>query len=1046
MDNKIKKLTDQEKQDELLEMQLRAAPKARIFDILAILTLLVIVFGFGVSMFILPDKEFSEQEQRMLAQFPEIGDENGRLGRLLNGSFTRNIAEYYADQLPLRDMLTGLKGIAEIGMLKRENNGVILAKNDFLVPRDTPPDYERLQNNINHAETFASAMSEIDVPVTLAMAPRTMDILRAAGGYLPAAYPTHYSVELWDFYEQSVNSLENIYSVNLLDAFEREFISKMPEYYYYRTDHHWTTQGAWIAYIDIIKQLSDNFDYETTLPENITAETASDEFYGTTWSKAGMPWVTPDALEYYRYNGDEEFLTTIVDTGVSFNGFYDRAYLDKKDKYGSFIGGVNTWVEITKPGEVRPKLLLIKDSFAHAVVPFLAYNYDLLIIDLRGFSITQSVARIVQNENIDQILILYNIANFMESYDLANLLNGLDIESEETVQDIEFDFEEGFTAREIIDRVMEAFYEDVNFPYDLEYLFSGNVDDNENYYKIDARDASLVLGGSREVLPAFDYIYDYAFALPDGYNAFEISVLRTSRNHTENLEDVRLLLEERRKMINAKNIPFYKADEAWIVDAYRIITADNYAVLLQTTDNDKAENIIRNMLTGEPLREAAVPEVTVPVQETTAENAANPPGITTAVITAAPNIPEVTASQLAPTAAPVTEPPVVIADNITRTPVLTVRKYSHNSSYVIGGTCENGAWIEVTGGLHTILTRSNHGDFLVEVPFDGSKRNINLTLATFVEGKEPSPPIEILVRPQTGITMYEDSGRFGVVVGYNYFTIFADSIPDFIGSNLISDRQITDIRISTENKIQELRSRGNNAEIIYLLVPNPSRIYPENMPSRYAEFKGDTLKRQWIQGVTAGGATVIDLLDTMVRHKNDEFKVFHYTDSHWTEYGAMLAYIDLMNHIGEKFPDASPRPASDFHVFNRRAYFGDIYKTLDLPKTALREYSAFVNFRFDSPCGKINLYDDIDSVCLVHDRISMAATTRTNVQGNFPNAYFIRDSFAGPIHAFLTDRFATAEWRRMWDYRFTANEIAGMGADYVIYIISERNIPEIMHN
>ena len=61
MDNKIKELTDQEKQDELLDMQLKDAPKSRISDILIIATLLLVVFGFGVSMFVLPDKDFSEQ-------------------------------------------------------------------------------------------------------------------------------------------------------------------------------------------------------------------------------------------------------------------------------------------------------------------------------------------------------------------------------------------------------------------------------------------------------------------------------------------------------------------------------------------------------------------------------------------------------------------------------------------------------------------------------------------------------------------------------------------------------------------------------------------------------------------------------------------------------------------------------------------------------------------------------------------------------------------------------------------------------------------------
>ena len=1042
MDNSQKKLTDQEKQDELLERHLKNAPKTRVFDIALISAFLLVIFGLGVFIFILPDNEFSEQENRMLAQFPEISDASGgRLGRLFDGSFTRDIAEYYADQMPLRDVFTGFKGIAEIGLLKRENNGVILAKNNFLVNRDTPPDYAQLKTNIGFIEIFAEAMGELGVPVSLAAAPRTMDILAEAGGYLPRSYPTKYSGELWAFYEENINTAENIVNIDLFDTFKTGLAFKTAEELYYKTDHHWTTEGAYFAYLEIMQALNG-----PVLPlSEITAETASDEFFGTTWSAAGMKWVPPDTLEYYRYPGDENYLTSIADSGAGFDGFYDRDFLETKDKYGSFISGVNTWTEITKkelePGEPRPKLLLLKDSFAHAAVPFLAYNYDLIILDLRAFPVTGSIAEIIKRENVVQVLFLYNIANFSEAREFAVLLNGLDIEietefEEPDVQTEEPELEEGISSRELIDSVMALFGEGELPEGGVEYYFSGVESDSEHY--LSGRNLGIILTGLFDMPPEFEYIYDYAFIIPNGYHAFEIGIFMVSENHSDKLETVRALFDERRKNIIAKNIPHYVPAEAWIVDAYRIITVDNYAVLLQTTDNDRAEAVIRAVLSGE---EPAV-------------SSAPPPPVSPPEITEPPAVPDpaeppaVTVPAEPVTVPAATEPPAApsVPDaNVTQDPVLTVRKYSHNTSYILGGICETGAWIEVTGGLHTILTQSNHGDFLVEIPFDGSRRNTTLTLRTFVEGKEPSPSLDILVRPQTGITMFEDSGRFGVVVGYNYFTIFSDSIPDFIGSNLISDRRISELKERTETRIQELRSRGSDAEVIYLLVPNPSRIYPENMPIRYTEFKDDTLKRQWVQGITEGGATVIDLLDTMTRHKNDEFKIFHFTDSHWTEYGAMLAYTDLMNYIAQRFPDAAPRPASDFRVYNRRAYFGDIYKTLDLPKTALREYSAFVDFNFTSPCGKINLYDDVDSVCLVHERISRAQTTMTNLQGNFPKAYIFRDSFAGPIHAFLTDRFSEANWLAMWDYRFRASDIAEFDPDYVIYIISERNIPEMMN-
>lgn len=571
-------------QEILLDIQMKVAPKARVFDIALIAMFMLITFGLAAAMFILPDNEFSEQENRMLKQFPAISNESGRLGRLLDGSFTRDIAEYYADQLPLRDIFTGFKGIAEIGMLKRENNGVILARNGFLVARDAPPDYAQLEANINYLGIFAEA---VDVPVTLAMAPRTVDVLSKRPGYLPAAYPTEPVRALWRFYQSRVDLAEYVINVNLFDKLDEQIrYSDI----YFRTDHHWNTMGAYYAY----RKIAQSLGIEPREIGSFEIETASDRFFGTTWSSAGMHWVRPDTLEFFRFEGDEDFVTTIIDTGVSFNGFYDRSFLEVRDKYSAFIGGVNTRTEVTRPGENRPRLLLIKDSFAHAVVPFFAYHYDLIILDLRGFSVTDSVARIIGEENIGQVLFLYNIANFMESPDLAKLMIGLDF-GDEPARATEREFEEGVTSREIIEKILEEFGEE-NMPA-VEFLFSGADPDSYNF--IPERGLGILMTGAFALPPEFEYIYDYALLISEGYHAFEISILRASQHHLDNFEAVRELLVQRRRVIDGMNIEFYLAEEAWIVAASRIITIDNYAILLMTTDNDKAENIIRVTLGGE---------------------------------------------------------------------------------------------------------------------------------------------------------------------------------------------------------------------------------------------------------------------------------------------------------------------------------------------------------------------------------------------------------------------------------------------------------------
>jgi hypothetical protein len=283
-------------------------------------------------------------------------------------------------------------------------------------------------------------------------------------------------------------------------------------------------------------------------------------------------------------------------------------------------------------------------------------------------------------------------------------------------------------------------------------------------------------------------------------------------------------------------------------------------------------------------------------------------------------------------------------------------------------------------------------------------------------------------------------------------TYFADCLPDYLGENLMTANEITALETRTAKRVQDLKDRGAKSEIIYLLVPNPMRLYPEEVPKRYVEFKGDTLLRQWKGAVTKAGATVIDLTDVLMANRTGEYKIFHKTDSHWTEYGAMLGYNELMKYIGQKFPDAAPRPSSDFTPVNVRSNFGDIYKTLGLNLTDLYETSTFIQYNYKPPSvdsiykdGRLDLYDG-NSVCPVHARVQSAQTVHTDLPGKFPTAYIFRDSFAGQLHGFLMDRFSTATWKGMWDYNFNLKEISDINPDYIIYIISERNIKAVLYN
>jgi len=163
--------------------------------------------------------------------------------------------------------------------------------------------------------------------------------------------------------------------------------------------------------------------------EHFTRETVSDAFYGTTWSKAGMKWIGPDSMEFFRWEGDDTMVTEIVDNGTTMDGMYDLSYLEVKDKYSAFIGGNNGRVRI-HPADGSPlaktkreTMVLIKDSFGHSLAPFLAAHFDLEIIDLRYYR--TSLFDLVTEIKPERVLVMYNMDSVTNSNSLQMLNLGI---------------------------------------------------------------------------------------------------------------------------------------------------------------------------------------------------------------------------------------------------------------------------------------------------------------------------------------------------------------------------------------------------------------------------------------------------------------------------------------------------------------------------------------------------------------------------------------------------------------------------------------------
>ncbi|MBQ2734747.1 MAG: hypothetical protein IJF33_02845, partial [Clostridia bacterium] len=360
---------------------------------------------------------FSEQENRSLRTLPKL-----EADALLSGDYASEINDYFADQFPLRDLLVGIKGGVEIALWKGENDGILLGENGQLAKRLF--DVRRADGSVTSValDTFDPAhiqagaqginrvSSSLGIPFTALLTGRTLDVAESAFDY-----PVETSDALFDTFYGALDA--SVDALDTLPMFREKY--ENGEYVYYKTDHHWTTLGAYYAYAELLC----NWGMEDAiLPmDAIEKRTVSEAFYGTAWSAGGMKFVAPDTMEFWMLGNEDAFTVTADDKTL--DGFYSMGYLERKDKYSAFLDGTHDVVKIQKStAEDRPTLLMLKDSFANAMAPFLAQHFDLVLLNLSSVrSDFTDVTHYAEEYSADRVLLLYTIENAVTANKLTKL-------------------------------------------------------------------------------------------------------------------------------------------------------------------------------------------------------------------------------------------------------------------------------------------------------------------------------------------------------------------------------------------------------------------------------------------------------------------------------------------------------------------------------------------------------------------------------------------------------------------------------------------------
>lgn len=354
---------------------------------------IVCVFTAFLALFftmnlISPDKEFSPQENRYLQQAPTF-----TLKSLFSGAFTNDFEKYITDQFVWRDAWTSLKARCELLTGKKENNGVYYCDGETLIERFTAPKSSVIDANMH---SLNALVENIDVPVFFALIPDAVEI---KSDLLPKNAVTDSQKAMIELaYGQSL--AENVDMITSLAAHADEYI-------YYRTDHHWTSLGAYYGY----EALCDAMGLACPALDTYTRLTASEDFYGTNYSKSGFSWIKPDSIEtFVPDDGSVTVMRYLMGTAED-GQLYDESYLAVKDKYSIFLGGNAPRLTIQTKNTDGPRLLIIRDSFMDSLAPFLLDNFAQIdLLDLRYYR--ESVSQYVQDGDFDAVLVLYSIDTF----------------------------------------------------------------------------------------------------------------------------------------------------------------------------------------------------------------------------------------------------------------------------------------------------------------------------------------------------------------------------------------------------------------------------------------------------------------------------------------------------------------------------------------------------------------------------------------------------------------------------------------------------------
>ena len=414
------------------------------------------LYVFGVYSLCDVDATVSETEKRNLKTRPEFS-----ISSLFNGTYTRDFEEYYADTFPLRDFflsvnnffdslftkLSGSDGIVLVGKNDKDDfAGEALTEEETGETASAPPEtqesteattrpdqevtvsgyiviqgdraMEMYAANKKDIKAYADSINRLaasipNVKVYNMLVPTAMEFY-GPEEYHSANHSQQYGIQL--AYEQMSDQ------VTCVDAYSK-IAPHINDYLYFRTDHHWTARGAYYGYTALAEAAGFG-----VRPLDSYESGRIDGFVGTMYGYTNAQVLKdhPDYVEYFmpQTPARGQYYST-VDMSDGRNLRIITTEVSNPNKYLAFIQGDNPLVKIDTENKNGRSILVIKESYGNALVPFLVDSYETVyVVDPR--KIEMNLADFVNAHGIQEVLAInYTLITGNKTYmDAFNRLIG----------------------------------------------------------------------------------------------------------------------------------------------------------------------------------------------------------------------------------------------------------------------------------------------------------------------------------------------------------------------------------------------------------------------------------------------------------------------------------------------------------------------------------------------------------------------------------------------------------------------------------------------